>query len=290
MRAEIHATILLSLVASFPCHADGDCAGRAPNAAEAAAYRAMAEAFRKAAPPAPAGWRSEDSPAHDRLEAVCRDSDGGPLRATFRREYRLQAGLAERDRQAQTASEATARKASQGQQANAARIAVIDQRIADLTRRMEQDAANARYARLEPLVREIEQLSAEKLRLSGARELEAEIAGIQSRRDQDTEATLELQFNAGSETTGDYTRFTQSGTSRAYRFTHRDPNPTEEVALYFGAWEVDGDRVFPAGDNMVGKPFARLHNAAARLRGAPQRVDGLLKSGAWGAIQAAIGK
>lgn len=207
---------------------------RDPTAAEAKAYHDGYALFQRMAPPTPASWTAEDSHLKDHITWVCVTRLLDYQRWHFTRTFKL--GQGQVDARAAVMMKKTqalmAKREARGK-ANAAKLADIERRQAQLAKRTEAAVAQNNFAALSAISTENDKLAAEREALSTDSSLDAEQKAIGAEFDRDNIATYELIFGATDARMSSDFKPMASAVGKGYRQDYEDKsgNPYATLAV-----------------------------------------------------------
>lgn len=277
------AAILLLLAGD----AAADCATRPASAAEKAAHKAAMSAFRKAAPPPPAGWTLSEEIGAEPLR-VCKGLDHIPLKFNLLLRYARAHDAQAREDKAVGKIAAASKRQTQRQEDDSARLAAIERELEEVGAKMQKAGASGDMKQIEALGQRMEKLSEEKARLSVEPGFGEETAAAVS--EQETDATAEVEFAAnedGSLYVSGYKPLKSAGAEHAYRGALEDRAVSLEEAVFAaGPWKLEEGALVPP--DLEGKAHAKIHTVSMRVRAEPARLSSLLKAANVPALRAAL--
>lgn len=261
-RAALFAAWLLAAPLAW-----ADCETRTPTAQEQKAFADGHALFQKLAPPAPEGWSASDWPKDGTLSGVCADTPETRGHFEYRRQLERRYGTAphaEDQREADAAyqrQQAVADRMLATRETNAAKIAAVDAEIEALKAKFPSVAGD--QAGMQSLMQQMQELNEQKMQLMGLGEMAAmEEASRQgaAAMSRDSRALFQLDTSRPGLDTGGYEAVTLAA-GKGYRKQTQDDrgNPEVELLIVLG-------------------PGAQGGQDVVTLRGAPSRVEALLKS------------
>lgn len=198
---------------------------RDPTAAEASAYRDGYALFQRMAPPAPANWTVEDSHSKDHITWVCVTKIMDYQQWHVTRWFKLdRAAVEARSAVMMKKTQALVAKREARNKANAAKLADIERRQAELAKRIEAAVAQNNPAVLATIASESDKLAAEREALSTDASLDAEQKAIEAEFERDDIATYELVFGATDARMGSDFKPMASAVGKGYRQDYEDKN------------------------------------------------------------------
>jgi hypothetical protein len=227
------ASVALASALGGAAHADGVCTPRPPTVAETRVFAAAYDLFVRVAPKAPDGWSSTDNPPNGEMPTLCAEYANDTARRSFGRNYRLERGRAERDAQAMQAYADMAKAQQAEAAANQEAVAAIDAQVNALNVKVQAAVTAQRFADIEPLTKQIDELMTRRSALLGYGELDATSARIQSDQSRDSEASFQLWFEAPKGGTREGRHYPTAAGKAFVTSYEDDGNPHDDVTVYF---------------------------------------------------------
>ena len=198
--------MLVATVVGVTNIAWGDCPGtiRPATAEEKRKYADGFTAFKRMAPPAPAGWDVTDSPNDGVLTEVC---DMGVSKWSFSRQFTRIEGAEARRQASERGAEATAQKAEALQKANEAKLADLQRQMEALTKKMIDLAAAGKVAEIDAAHQQMAKLAEQQQKLMGLEELDAATEAINAAATRDIRAGFSITIGETDLRTEGYTPF-----------------------------------------------------------------------------------
>lgn len=239
--------------------AAADCAPIRPTTApEQKIYADELALFQRFAPPAPAGWTSEDSPKETTIKEVC----AGPELVytwTFTRTFTKDGFQARQDEAVRKMSELGKNNEAR-RKANEGRLKAIEDQMAATNQKMIALLGAGKFAETEPLQKEIAALQNEQQKLMAVDDMDAAIKRIEAEQVRDTTADFHMTIGRSDFDSTALTPFTAPAGKGYRQLLESRGNPWENLAV-----------VLPAPTGMRGQ-------IVITINGDPQRVEGLLKT------------
>ena len=213
-----HSRIAVMLVAAVIGVAEigwADCPGtiRSATAQEKRIYADGFAAFKRIAPPAPAGWETQDSPKDGVLTEVC---DIGFTKWSFSRQFTRIEGGEDRRRASERGVEAVAQRGEALRKANEAKLADVQRQMEALTKKMIELAAAGKLAEIEAAHQQMAKLVEQQNKLMGLEEQDAATEAINAAATRDIRAGFSITIGETALRTDGYVPFA-APTGKGYR-------------------------------------------------------------------------